>query len=216
MGIFNFLFGKRKYDDYLPPDKLDLFNSLKLLGPKYLRKHLTTPLPELASASKIKHSDIEWVGQLISSSQNIYFEIKYYGDIMNREYIAYCKEGVAKVVAVDTKTKEEILLFDKAYHGYDGFMGEVYEEDRKKTRIPDKKYVSKKGSDKFQIVLHVYYNHGIREAIADDADSKKMIEFEDGISMPMQDAFDDAFDGLNVIAIDENGNKFTIILEELA
>jgi len=34
--------------------------------------------------------------------------------------------------------------------------------------------------------------------------------------MPMQDAFDDVFDWLNIIPINENGNRFMIIDEELA
>ena len=68
----------------------------------------------------------------------------------------------------------------------------------------------------YLLILHFCYKYCIKEVIADDSDGKKTIEFENGVFMPMQDAFDDVFDWLNIIPINENGNRFMIIDEELA
>lgn len=71
--------------------------------------------------------------------------------------------------------------------------------------------ISSTGSTLFQIK---YF--GTRETLIEFTNESGQIEFDNGQHLDMQDAFDDAFDGLSVYAIDESGKKFQIIDEELA
>lgn len=156
------------------------------------------------------------MGQLISSAGNTFFSLKYFGNVLVNETIASTDKMVNKVVAIDITTKEEILLFDKAFHGYDGFIAEAYLKQRYSHRPATLQYVSKRNSEKFQIIIKAYYNYGTREGLIDFANQQGQIEFDNGTHLDLQDAFDDSFDGLSIFAIDESGNKFQIIDEELA
>lgn len=188
---------------------------LAIQGPCYLRSHLTVPDVEIADAFKVKDPGISWVGQLISTNQNRRFSIRYYGNLMAGETIVAEEEIVQKVVAVDIETNEEILLFDKALHGWDGFIAGTYGDHKSLERLTNKIYVSKKGTSAFQILLVAYYNAGTKEELLEEATVNGTIEVN-GAMLPLQDAFDDAFDALVIYVIDEIGNKFQLINEELA
>jgi len=210
MGLFN-LFKKKD-------DKQDQSqeNSLRLQGPKYLRDHLTSLTADIISSFKIKHPNVQWLGQLTSTKQNRRFQIKYYGDLLNDETIIDTDKGVQQLIAVDTDTNEEILLFDKMIHGWDGFICDTYHDQKNVYRKANKLYKSKDNTYNFRIVVLAFYNNGTKQELLESATSEGQIQLESGLTLNLQDAFDDAFDAIIIYAIDDSGNKFELVNEELA
>lgn len=210
MRLFNLFKKKDKKLDKNPEE------FLKLQGPKYLRKYLTPLSSDIVDSFKIKYPDVQWVGQLISSTQNRLFQIKYHGDLMNDETIIDSEKGILQVIIVDTATSEEILLFDKMLHGWDGFICNAYEDQKSINRVANKLYKSKSNSQKFRIVFLAFYNDGTKRELIESSTSDGTIELENDLILNLQDAFDNAFDAIAIYAIDEQGNKYEIVNEELA
>jgi len=209
MGLFNF-FKKQDKQDQTPQ------GTLMLQGPKYLRKNLAIPTPDLIDIVKIKYPDIQWIGQLITSTQNRHFKIQYYGDLMNNETIIGSDKGVQRLIAIDSSTDEEILLFDKTVHGWEGFITDAYEEQKSIPRLVDKIYRTKKNADTFRILFLAFYNYGTKQELLELKNAEGQVELGNGSVLNIQDAFDDAFDAVVIYAIDDNGNRFELINEELA
>lgn len=190
--------------------------SLVLQGPKYLRPFLTNLDADLAAKFPVKYPGTIWRGQLVSSSQNKLFKIKFYGDEFKDGCIAATEEAGQIVIAVDPVSNEEILLFDKARHGWDAFHSGFYEEERQIERPVDNWCQTEHGTDTFRLVITAYYNEGTKETLLDEVDDNGMVELPSGDMLPLQDAFDDCFDSFGVDAIDEQGHAFKLISEELA
>lgn len=207
MGLFDFF---KKGSEPQPVRPI-----LKLQGPKYLRNHLSVPAAGMGSTVKIQYPDIQWLGQLVSQLQNRFFQIRYYGKLLDNETITDTEEGVLRVVAINPDSKEEILLFDKMLHGFDGFISNANADSASIARNADKRY-HQDTSEKFQILILAFYNEGTRQELMDQVDPNGNIETENGHTIPIQDAFDDAFDVLAIYAIDEKGRKFDLVNEELA
>jgi hypothetical protein len=203
MGLFNFFKKQVKQDRLL------------IQGPKYLRNNLTTPTPDLIDTIKIQPA-IEWMGQLISSTQNRFFKIRYYGDLLDNETIVSEDDNPQRVIAIDVDTNEEILVFDKALHGWDGFIIDGYKDQKNIPRPADKLYQTKNGADRFRIIFVAVYNSGTEQELLELKASENQMELENGLTLNIQDAFDDAFDWVVIYAIDDNGNRFELINEELA
>ena len=211
MGLFNIFNKKDNRQDQKSQSTL-----VKLQGPKYLRKHLAPPTPDIEGKVKIKLPGIQWIGQLISSTQNRHFQIKYYGDLINGETIIDTNKGVQRIVAVDAKSNEEILLFDKMLHGWDGFISNSYKDQQGVDRNPYKLYQSKKSTNNLRILFLGYYNDGTKQELMESSSSDGKVELENGVTLSLQDAFDDAFDAITIFAIDDQENKFELVNEELA
>ncbi len=207
MGLFDFFKKKQDTSSKIPSIQI----SLKLQGPKFLRRNLATPDPDVANKVIIEDPNIQWFGQLISTTGNKKFQIRYFGNLMEGETITDTIEAVQKTIAIDIVTKEEILLFDKMLHGWDGFINNTYQDQKNINRVTDKIYKSKTNSDTFQILVLAYYNSGTREELLDSVNAMGNILLENGSNLNIQDAFDDAFDAVVIYAIDEQGNKFELI-----
>lgn len=209
MRLFNIF---QKKDKKQEQDQQDF---LKLQGPKYLREYLTPLTSEIVGHFKINYPDVQWIGQLISTAQNRHFQIKYYGDIMNDETIIDTDKGVLQIIAVDNDTNNEILLFDKMIHGWNGFVCNTYQDQKNVDRKANKLYRSKNNNYNFRIVLLAFYNKGTGQELLESATPTGEVQMENGLTLKVQDAFDDAFDAIAIYVIDDQGNKFEIINEEL-
>ena len=210
MGLFS-LFRKKG-----GKQENDQSTLLKLQGPKYLKEHLAIPSDEIKAQIRISNPEVQWMGQLVSAAGNREFQIKYYGDLMNEETIIDTDNGVQRVIAIDTKSNEEILLFDKMLHGWDGFITNAFEGQKNTPRIPDKLYIAKNNTDIFTIGFVAYYNNGTKQELMESVTSEGVIQLDSGLSVDLQDAFDDGFDAVVIYAFDEKGNKFELVNEELA
>ncbi|MDE6036060.1 MAG: hypothetical protein K2G36_09155 [Ruminococcus sp.] len=76
----------------------------------------------------------------IADSQNgRRFEIWYYGKFLEIKELKYplivdTEFSVSKFVAKSVKTGEEILLFDRAFHGYDALFCDIFSEEQIENR----------------------------------------------------------------------------------
>ena len=190
--------------------------SLKLQGPKYLRPFLTNLDADLAAKFPVKYPDVIWRGQLVSSSQNKLFRIKFYGDIFDDGCIVSTEEAGQIVIAVDPVSNEEILLFDLARHGWDAFHSGFNAEEQQMERPVNNWSRTEHGTETFRLVITAFYNEGTKETLLEEMDDNGMVELPSGSILPLQDAFDDCFDSFGVDAIDEQGHTFELISEELA
>lgn len=211
MGLFDFLKSKQQPTEESPTPQ----PALMMQGPAYLRPYLKPLDADLHKLLRIQTRNHEWVGQLVSGNNNCFFSIRFFGNLLSGSLIVSKDRKPQKTIAVVSDTQEEILLFDKALHGWDGFICNCYESE-KADRPADTIYTSKTGTTKFRIVLLAIYSEGTHEELPGNIDKDGNIELENGIMIPLQDAFDNAFDGLVVYAIDENGKHFELINEELA
>ncbi|MDE6520834.1 MAG: hypothetical protein K2K91_10345 [Ruminococcus sp.] len=76
----------------------------------------------------------------IADSQNgRLFEILYYGEFLEIQMLKYpmivsTEFSVPKIIARSVKTGEEILLFDRVFHGYDAMFCDSFTEEQIKNR----------------------------------------------------------------------------------
>jgi hypothetical protein len=101
-------------------------------------------------------------------------------------------------------------------HGWEGFITDAYEEQKSIPRLVDKIYRTKNNADTFRILFLAFYNDGTKQELLELKNSEGQVELGDGSVLSIQDAFDDAFDAVVIYAIDDNGNRFELINEELA
>lgn len=82
--------------------------------PYYLKNNLT----------KIKEKKDKTVATLVSSSWNTNLEIYYYGELINIKRVPFIidSEYPCLIVAKDSETNEEFVVFDGAKHGYDAMF----------------------------------------------------------------------------------------------
>lgn len=210
MGLFDFLKNKK------PGEAVAKTHNLLIRGPRYLRPHLTAPDNDIAAALRLPvQHDVQWSGQLISSRRDRFFDIHYFGDLINDETIVDTCDIVQKIIAVNPIDGQEIILFDKACHGWEGFICDMY-SGQELLGLNSKKYISKTRSDNFRIVFIANYNSGTKTKLLDSVDQNGNIMLENGSRLHIQDAFDDAFDAVTIYAVDRSHRYFKIVGEELA
>lgn len=213
MGLFNFF--KRKQPDW--PAGTALPSPLTAQGPMYLRPYLTLLEEDMKSFYKIRYPNVEWIGQLVSSTGNRWFTIKYYGELLDKATIvnANLRQWPMKVVAVDDQSGEEIVLFDKAVHGFEGFIAHEYKETMPASRPVDKEYPFANAGLSFKIVFVAFYN-STEEHLSEYLNDDGLVEVPEGIGpISLADACPDAFDALGVYVIGKNGKRTEMISEEL-
>ena len=197
MGILNFLKKKKAIARQIP-------------GPGYLDN-----LAEVIIADDVlKH---EWRGRLKSPSGQTKFKIKFYGKLHSHynNLIVGTDFAPLLVYAADPETGEEILVFDGCKYGYNALFCDTYSKDQNGNRPVDSTY-SAKGDSVFEIIISVYNVVYFDNELAGSADSDGFVELADGSKQSLFDASRNAFDTLSVYAINEKGERFMIISEELA
>ncbi|WP_312507274.1 hypothetical protein [Lysinibacillus sp.] len=115
-------------------------------------------------AENIQQEDVETQFQLHSSTGNRQFEIWFYGDLLTieDEPLPFIAGEHAKIVAKDSETTEEIILFDATLHGYNALFCDEYTEDQRVNR-PLKKY----NMPATEIVVSFFYNIDYDEEVDD-------------------------------------------------
>lgn len=197
MGLFDFLKKKKPAVKQIP-------------GPTYLDN-----LTENVSDSDIlKH---EWRRKLVSSNGRTKFQIRFYGRL-HPELDLIVKTDFAPILvyAVDPDNGQEILIFDGCKYGYDALFCNTYKHEQIIGRPADAIYKSRNGDKLFEIVISVYNSSYYDDELSDQIDSDGLIELVDGKKQRLHIVERDAFDTLQVYAINEKGERFNIISEELA
>jgi hypothetical protein len=173
-----------------------------------------------------KMLDIEWHGQIKSSTDNKKFKIKYYGEILKTSYEGHLlsENGLivgtdfapALVFAVDIISGEEILLFDGCKHGYNAMFCDSYTIEQITNRPLANFYVDNFGFDIFEIVVKVYHNVDYADEFGDEINEKSGLETINGEILPIDILDRNGFDYFELILTNANGNEMVAITEELA
>lgn len=197
MGLFDFLKKKKPAVKQIP-------------GPTYLDN-----LTEHVSDSDIlKH---EWRRKLVSSNGQTKFQIRFYGRL-HPELDLIVKTDFAPILvyAVDPDSGQEILIFDGCKYGYDALFCNTYTQEQIVGRPADAIYKGRNGDKLFEIVISVYNGSYYDDELSGQIDSDGLIELVDGKKQRLDIVERNAFDTLQVYAINEKGERFSIISEELA
>ena len=183
-----------------------------VVGPTFLdgvTKHIDNPTKLLAT---------EWRRNIVSSSGNEKYKIKFYGQLDEKDQNLIVKTDFSRqlVFAVDIENGNEILLFDGCKHGYDPIFCDNYSEEQVNNRIAEKIYIDNEGSDIFEIVISTYYNFDFDTEMGEDVDDNGYIELDNGTKIKFEEAKRNGFDNLQIWVINNNGKTIEIISEELA
>lgn len=197
MGLLDFLKKKKPYVKQIP-------------GPTYL-DNLTE---HVADSDILKH---EWRRKLVSFNGQTKFQIRFYGRL-HPELDLIVKTDFAPILvyAVDPENGQEILIFDGCKYGYDALFCNTYTQEQIVNRAADSIYKSKNGDELFEIVISVYNGSYYDDELSGQVDSDGLLELVDGQKQSLDIVERNAFDTFQVYAINEQGERFTIISEELA
>ncbi len=196
MGLFDFL-KKRPSVKQIP-------------GPTYLDSLTET----VYDNDILKH---EWRRKLVSSNGQTKFEIRYYGHLHpDYDLIVGTDFAPILVYAVDPDNGQEILIFDGCKYGYDALFCNTYTPEQIANRPADSIYRSSDGQKLFEIVISIYNGIYYDGELSEKVDSDGFIELVDGKKQRVDIVERNAFDTLQVYAINEKGERFNIISEELS
>ncbi|OCG39591.1 hypothetical protein A9G29_08695 [Gilliamella sp. Fer2-1] len=154
---------------------------------------------------------------LCSENGNNLFEIWYYGELCEipREeqlYIIDTNDAPTLIVARNPSTKEDILLFDGAKHGYNNMFCDTFDEETLNNRTLQKYEIPAS-----QIIIEIGYN-------IDYEEEKEYYEFDEngrvllinGGSISWEDLITDGFDCIALSYVDDSGKIINFLDVELA
>ena len=153
-----------------------------------------------------------------SKNGNTLFEVYYYGDLfeVKGEKLPFIVDNEAeipcKIVAKDTETGEEILLFDGYRHGYNAMFCDEFdpEEVEKRTLV---KY------DIAPCKIHIDFGYSINyeeEKEDYEIDEDNRVTLINGENIPWEEMKRNGFDYISIVCETENGEKAEIVSLELA
>ena len=168
----------------------------------------------------VKDSDYLSV-DIQSKKGNTLFEVHYYGDLFEAKgekqpfIVNYYTDEVeipCKIVAKDTETGEEILLFDGYRHGYNAMFCEEF----------DPAEVEKRTLVKYDIApckIHIDFGYSIdyeEEKEDYEIDEDDRVTLINGENISWEEVKRNGFDYISIVCETENGEKAEIVSLELA
>lgn len=169
------------------------------------------------NACNVKSGDYLSV-DIQSKNGNTLFEVYYYGNLfeVKGEKLPFIVDNEAeipcKIVAKNTETGEEILLFDGYRHGYNAMFCDEFdpEEVEKRTLV---KY------DIAPCKIHIDFGYSIdyeEEKEDYEVDEEDRVTLINGENIPWEEVKRNGFDYISIICQTENGEKAEIVSLELA
>ncbi len=169
------------------------------------------------NACNVKSGDYLSV-DIQSKNGNSLFEVYYYGDLfeVKGEKLPFIVDNEAeipcKIVAKDTETGEEILLFDGYRYGYNAMFCDEFdpEEVEKRTLV---KY------DIAPCKIHIDFGYSIdyeEEKEDYEVDEEDRVTLINGENIPWEEVKRNGFDYISIVCETENGEKAEIVSLELA
>lgn len=204
MGIFDIFKKDNK------PKNLTTDNGV--LGPTFLdslTEHIQNP------KALYPH---EWRRRLITTTRQKKFKIKFYGQLHEdyRNLIVGTDFAPALVIAVDTATGQEILLFDGCKHGYNAMFCDSFTEEQITNRPVTNIYKDKDGNELFEIIISTYNGIDYEDEFRDEVDENGLIELIDGTKTDFEKVKRNGYDTLQIWATNKSGETFDFVSEELA
>ena len=179
-------------------------------------KHLENLTEIIQNPHKLEK--FEWRRKLKSTTGNSRFRIKYYGELHKtyKSLIGSTDISPQKIIAIDTQTNEEILIFDGYKHGYNAMMCDEYSKEQIVDREIEKKYTDETGNDTFEIILSAYYQIDYEDEFRDQVDENGIIEIANGDKIKFEELKRNGCDCFQIWGINESGSKIEILSEELS
>ena len=169
------------------------------------------------NACNVKSGDYLSV-DIQSKNGNSLFEVYYYGDLfeVKGEKLPFIVDNEAeipcKIVAKDTETGEEILLFDGYQYGYNAMFCDEFDSEE----------VEKRTLVKYDIApckIHIDFGYSIdyeEEKEDYEVDEEDRVTLINGENIPWEEVKRNGFDYISIVCETENGEKAEIVSLELA
>ena len=169
------------------------------------------------NACNVKSGDYLSV-DIQSKNGNTLFEVYYYGDLFEVKRkklpcIVDNKNGIpCKIVAKDTETGEEILLFDGYRHGYNAMFCDEFDPEE----------VEKRTLVKYNIApckIHIDFGYSIdyeEEKEDYEVDEEDRVTLINGETISWEEVKRNGFDYISIVCETQNGEKVEIVSLELA
>jgi hypothetical protein len=183
-----------------------------IFGPTFLEgltEHISQP------KDLQKH---EWRRRLRTLSGQKKFKIKYFGQLHSdyQNLIVGKDDTPALVVAVDTISGQEIVIFDGCLHGYNAMFCDNYSDEQKANRVADKIYKDCNGNEIFELTISTYNGINYDDEFASDVDEAGFIELINGTKIKFDTAKRNGFDTLQIFGTTDTGDVVEIVSEELS
>lgn len=177
------------------------------LPPNYIANYITN--------FHTTDSGITWKGQLVSSAGNTKFNINYFGEldfglILGNDF------SEELIIAVDTKTKEKIVLFDGCKHGHDNMFCDEFTEEQINDRPAENTYQDEEENSEFEIYITFYFNINYEEEREDFENENGEIELITGELISFEHLFRSGFDAYSLEGKTSSGDVIEISQKELA
>ncbi|WP_353102387.1 hypothetical protein [Myroides odoratus] len=161
--------------------------------------------------------DIEWCGQIQSATRGRTFQLYYCGTYADDiELLVDQDDFPVLVYAEDCVTKERILLFDYAKHGYDALFCDEYEEEVLEQRKNELQLLQLNGETEFEILVYAYHNIDYEEEMEEFLNEEGEIELISGEIISPEELKSNGFDFFGIDVINSRGQRQTIVEFELA
>lgn len=167
---------------------------------------------------KNKFSKIIIADKTENTNSDNFFEIHYFGEIILDTMIRgifdekNSKTLPCKIVAKSIKTKEEILLFDQAKHGYNSLFCDKFDLESVENRP-----LSKLEIPNSKIVIDFGYDINYEEEKEDyELDANNCVETINDEIMDWDSVKRNGFDYIRILATDKEGTDRVICELELA
>ena len=208
MGFFDFLINRKpkvgSEDKSAEP--------LHIKGPAYIRT-LLRPINYRVPGLPKFDPKIQFVGKLATEADQT-FSLKYHGELSTSGLIIDAGNIPLKVIAVGGISGQEIVLFDKSIHGWNGFIRGIFHNQGSKNEGAFLDYL-RNSTNVFEIYLIAYYNQGTKAELLDEC-VDGVVVIGGGRRLDVQTAFDDGFDAIEIYAVDSQGIAYSVVAEELA
>lgn len=152
---------------------------------------------------------------LVSSAGGRDFEIRYSGTILEEHGLIVDHENPSLVVARAVDTREEVVLFDAARHGYDAMFVEEYDAEELAERTAGT-LLERDGNTVFAVEIGVVDNIDWDDEEDDFRDEEGVLRLITGEEISSERLRADGYDALNVVATAADGTEYEVVQEELA
>ncbi|WP_353119299.1 hypothetical protein [Myroides odoratus] len=161
--------------------------------------------------------DIEWRGQIQSSTAGRTFKLYYCGTYAEDIKLLVDQDDFPVMVyAEDVETKERILLFDYAKHGYDAMFCDEYEEELLEQRKDELQLLCLQGETEFEVIVYAYHNIDYEEEMEEFLNEDGDITLLSGERITSEELKSNGFDFFGIDVIHSSGQRQTIVEFELA
>jgi hypothetical protein len=160
----------------------------------------------------------EWRRRIKTPAGQTKFKIRFYGQV-HEEYqnlIVGTDFAPSLVIAIDSTTGQEILLFDGCKHGYNALFCDTFTNEQVNNRPATNFYMDDDGNDTFEIIISTYNGINYEEEFSDQADEDGLIELIDGSKTAFGKVKRNGYDSLQIWIVTANAKTIEIVSEELA